>query len=144
MSVSAAYFTPPVAPALVVKVCGECGITFAMPKQFDEEKQREGASGDGFYCPNGHCRAYKETTVVILERQLAREKQRTDQLAAETKDLRNRKAAVERTLTATRGVVTRIKNRVKNGVCPCCNRSFANLHRHMQSQHPGFATDDGK
>lgn len=135
------FFTPSVAPSLVVKTCGECGITFAVPKEFDEEKQKEGSSGKGWYCPNGHARIYCETKESILKRELAREKQRTDQLAAEAKDLRKRKAAVERSLTATRGVVTRIKNRVKNGVCPCCNRYFANLHRHMTTQHPGFVPD---
>lgn len=33
---------------------------------------------------------------------------------------------------------TRIKNRVKNGVCPCCNRTFENLARHMQAKHSDF------
>tara|TARA_A100001201_G_scaffold143757_1_gene147268 strand:- start:18635 stop:19021 length:387 start_codon:yes stop_codon:yes gene_type:complete len=33
---------------------------------------------------------------------------------------------------------TRIKNRIANGVCPCCNRTFQNLARHMSSQHPDY------
>lgn len=34
--------------------------------------------------------------------------------------------------------------RIRNGVCPCCNRSFKDVHRHMKSQHPEFnpAVDD--
>lgn len=24
------------------------------------------------------------------------------------------------------------------GVCPCCNRSFTNVRRHMTSQHPDY------
>jgi hypothetical protein len=51
---------------------------------------------------------------------------------------REAKEQAERRLSATRGVVTRIRNRVANGVCPCCNRTFADLHRHMASQHPEF------
>lgn len=26
--------------------------------------------------------------------------------------------------------------RIHNGVCPCCNRSFVNLQRHMKTKHP--------
>lgn len=48
-----------------------------------------------------------------------------------------------RQLSAARGQVTRIKNRVGNGVCPCCNRSFGNLHRHMQTKHPGWKKPEG-
>ena len=33
----------------------------------------------------------------------------------------------------------RIEKRIHAGVCPCCNRSFPNLQRHMAAKHP-----DGK
>lgn len=39
----------------------------------------------------------------------------------------------------TKGVVTRTRNRIANGVCPCCDRSFTNLQRHMASKHPDYA-----
>ena len=42
-------------------------------------------------------------------------------------------------LRATKGVVTKIRRRVANGVCPCCKRHFVNLKRHMSGQHPEFA-----
>ena len=29
--------------------------------------------------------------------------------------------------------------RVHNGVCPCCNRSFQNLQKHMKTKHPEIA-----
>jgi hypothetical protein len=37
-----------------------------------------------------------------------------------------------------KGVKTRMANRIKHGVCPCCNRTFLNLQRHMTTQHPSF------
>ena len=37
-----------------------------------------------------------------------------------------------------RGVATRMKNRIKVGVCPCCNRTFQDLAKHMASQHKDF------
>lgn len=35
---------------------------------------------------------------------------------------------------------SRIRERVKNGVCPCCNRTFENLARHMKTKHPDFGS----
>lgn len=46
-----------------------------------------------------------------------------------------------RRAAAFKGQVTKIKNRVGNGVCPCCTRHFDNLHQHMQDQHPDWAPD---
>lgn len=34
-----------------------------------------------------------------------------------------------------------IKKRVGNGVCPCCNRTFENLSRHMSCKHPEYKTE---
>ena len=59
----------------------------------------------------------------------------------ETKLRREREETTERRLNATRGVVTRIKNRVGHGVCPCCNRSFTNVARHMASEHPTWSAE---
>ena len=30
----------------------------------------------------------------------------------------------------------RLKRLASGGVCPCCNRTFSNMARHMRSQHP--------
>ncbi len=123
---------------LVRKVCGKCGITFAVPKAFEDECLKDGAASVGWYCPNGHGRVYCESTAAKLERQLQRERQRRDQAEADADHWRERQAETERSLSATRGVVTRFKNRVGNGVCPCCTRSFKNLHRHMVAKHPTY------
>ena len=34
----------------------------------------------------------------------------------------------------------RMRERVMNGVCPCCNRTFQNLREHMKSEHADFGT----
>ena len=31
-----------------------------------------------------------------------------------------------------------MRDRVKNGVCPCCNRSFTSLWQHIKNEHPEF------
>lgn len=112
----------------ITLTCGKCGIVFGLPKNFDDNNRQNGGN---WYCPNGHSRVYKESDVKKLERQLVREQSRHDQTKA---NLRNSKLS----LVAEKGHRTRLKNRIKNGVCPCCNRTFQNLQRHMKTKHPEY------
>lgn len=101
-------------------------------------RRRRNDHGD-FYCPAGHCQSY----IGKSDEERLREKldYRSEQLARE-RDQRHKEerkhAATKRRLSASKGQVTKIKNRVGHGVCPCCNRTFQNLARHMGSQHPEF------
>ena len=89
-----------------------------------------------FYCAYGHSQVY-----VVGENEeikLRRERDRLQQRLAEKDDTI---ANLDKRLSATKGVVTRIKNRVGHGVCPCCTRSFANLARHMATKHSDYAAE---
>ena len=110
--------------------CGACGVWFCMSETAYTTKQREGGF---FYCPNGHCRGWNEGTKKRDELRLERDrlKQRLSQRDDEIK-------AAKKSNSSLKGQITRIKNRTKNGVCPCCNRHFENLQRHMQGQHPDW------
>jgi hypothetical protein len=114
---------------LTVTRCINCGVQFAAPDYFVTARQNDGKS---FYCPNGHSLCWHETEAdklrKRLERSEARERHALDQLQA-----------TERSRAALRGVVTKTKKRVGNGVCPCCNRTFQNLARHMAGKHPEYA-----
>lgn len=119
--------------------CGECGIEFAVPDFFDKERRD---TGKGWHCPNGHSRVYRESDADKFRRerdQAIQQMARAEQEAAEA-ETRARKAEAE---------VRRIKKRASGGVCPCCNRSFTALARHMKAKHPEFgasvvAMDGGK
>lgn len=119
---------------LTQMTCGNCGVAFAIPETMRAEKERDGGS---WYCPNGHSRVYTESVAEKLAK--AEERLRVSrQREQATRDLL---AAEERSHRATRGVVTRQKKklvRVANGVCPCCNRTFQNLLRHMDTKHPDY------
>lgn len=96
-----------------------------------------------FYCAYGHSQYYpqgeSETTKLRRDRdQLA---QRIAQRDDRIRELHEEKEQTEKRLSATRGVVTRIKNRIGHGVCPCCNRTFGDLHRHMATKHPTYSTE---
>ena len=93
-------------------------------------------------CPLGHTFIPGRTSEAAkLRDELAREKHRTEQARAAVEHLNRRVETVQRQASAARGQVTRIKNRVKNGVCPACNRTFENLARHMASQHPHYCEE---
>jgi hypothetical protein len=116
----------------VEMLCGSCGIRFCV-EEFWHQERRE--TGKEWHCPNGHSRVYCETEVGRLKRELAAKE-------VELARQRVRAERSERQLVAARGQVTKIKNRVGNGVCPCCRRSFQNLQRHMGNQHPDWKTQE--
>lgn len=132
---------------LVVETCW-CGIRHAVPKELVDHQLRQFRDGEkqvGICCPLGHNWIRSgEGRAKELERQVQQERQRRDQAEADAKRQRELREKAERSLTAQRGVTTRIKNRVHKGVCPCCNRHFTNLERHMQNQHPDYLTADAE
>lgn len=128
---------------LYVLDCADCGVVFAITRDYEDRRRKDAAN---FYCPNGHVNAWSET-------EATRQRKRADRLAADLQRAeeersryqewlrteRERHKATERSLAATKGVVTRTKRRIGKGVCPCCNRHFANVERHMTTQHPDYA-----
>lgn len=121
----------------------QCGIVFWVPTEWARERRRDHV---WFYCPNGHHQHWpQKSETEKLREQLAREKHNAEQTQARMRDdlQRERRArtVAERQLSAARGQVTKIKNRVGKGVCPCCSRTFANLQRHMQGQHPDWSPE---
>lgn len=118
---------------LVVLRCW-CGVQHAVPQSLRDEQMRYHNTGRSMsiYCPLGHTYVPSgEPEVLKVQRALAAEISKHDQTKAALKAERNK-------LNSEKAAKSRLKNRVKNGVCPCCKRSFANLHRHMQGQHPDF------
>lgn len=120
--------------------CWVCGCNFAVDYTVLDNKKRYDKT---LYCPNGCHLGFGETPEQKLrkemEQKLAAAKREKEYLEAREKSQRQRADAAERSLKATKGGVTRIKNRVSKGVCPCCNRTFNNLQRHMETKHPDFS-----
>lgn len=123
---------------LVVVACSVCGVTYAIPASFDRSARKyrgDTANGWKICCPFGHTWWYVGETE---KARLKRERDNARNALHATRELLRHE---ERSHAATRGHVTRKRKelaRVKAGVCPCCNRTFQNLGRHMASQHPEF------
>ena len=110
--------------------CCVCGVTFAFPQRLHKEFEYTGKS---FYCPSGHSQVYHESDESRLKKQLKDEQERRQQVEAQLVSVRDQLQASERETKLQ-------KKRAANGVCPCCNRSFTQLHRHMKTKHPEYAS----
>ena len=109
-------------------LCPTCGVAVSIPQDVYSRRRRDG--GD-YYCCNGHAMVARKTETQRLKEEL---KAKERALAA----AKARAEVAENSARALKGKVTEMKNRIANGVCPCCKRSFSNLHRHMKTKHPTY------
>lgn len=116
---------------LVELECGTCGVCHCIPQSLYNKCKEEG----GFWhCPNGHSRGFHEGSI---RKERDRLKQQLAQKEDEIREEQTKRAEVERQMK-------RMQKRAKAGVCPCCNRTFTSMARHMQTKHPEFEAADPK
>ena len=114
--------------------CYSCGMDFMVPQWLDQQARDKGR---GWFCPScGKTTVYSESKVDKLKKQLESERTRAQWL-------RDQLDASEKSLSAQKGVVTKLKKRASAGVCPCCNRQFQNVKLHMGRKHPDFVKEQG-
>lgn len=111
--------------------CASCGIQFQLPRSYDDKRREDGKT---FYCPNGHSLSYGEGEATRLRRFLDAERE-------SHKRTRGRLDQERNSHRATRGHLTRHRKRSAAGVCPCCNRTFQQLSRHMKRKHPDYVKE---
>ena len=121
---------------LHVLQCAACDVTFGITADYEKRRRSD---HKGFMCPSGHSNVYKgESEEERLRRENARHVQNRAYLEDIIRQKEKRAEDEKKRSSAYRGQVTRIKNRVAAGVCPCCNRTFSNLARHMSTQHKEY------
>ncbi len=113
--------------------CADCGISFALPKHLHQRRIDDGKS---FYCPNGHSNTYGETEVKRLQRVLDAERAKVLAEQKKREWAEQATAAEAKLREKAERRLKRNQTRIANGVCPCCNRHFTNLERHMKMKHP--------
>lgn len=118
--------------SLVTKDCAKCGITFAVPDELNSQLIKNGQT---FYCPNGHPLWHGESEADRLRKSLLNAKWRVEQTEAELQNVRQQRDGALRQVSAHKGVITKMKFRIQNGICPDCHRHFNNLERHMHTKH---------
>lgn len=119
-------FSIPKQVVLETEECCNCGVVFAMP---DYMMRRLKDQGGTFYCPNGHGQHYTKSEVQRLQEKLAEQARAATHMAERAKDAEAAEQKAQRE-------IKRMKKRAAAGVCPCCNRTFQQLARHMKMKHP--------
>lgn len=119
---------------IVTETCCSCGIAFGLPSDFRGVCLNNPQKS--FYCPNGHSMSYAENKEDRLRKEAeARLAQAEDELKKKREQLADAdtvKAIMQKQIDSA----ARKLKRVHNGVCTCCNRSFTNLRRHIETKHP--------
>lgn len=102
--------------------CGLCGATYAINERYRQQCYDHGRSWN---CP--YCKAnwgYQGSEIDRLKKQLQEKTELQERtLSRLNESEREREKANKRT---------------KAGVCPCCNRTFKQLARHMETKHKDF------
>ncbi|MEQ8636877.1 helix-turn-helix domain-containing protein [Gimesia maris] len=111
---------------------GCCNIEFGLPRSLYDECKEEGTE---FHCPKCGCsRVFVEPEKQKLKKEIERLKGRVHSSECKRRDAESQR-------NAARKSHRKMRDRVKNGVCPCCNRSFDNLLKHMKSKHPEYGNN---
>jgi hypothetical protein len=130
--------------------CHRCKSDMWIPAALDEAAQAA-KEVITFYCAYGHSQHYikGESQETILRRERDRLKQREAQLMDAVNDEKRRreiaessfvKAETSRTLAQKK--LVKLKARAATGTCPCCNRNFSELQKHIATKHPTFRAED--
>lgn len=114
--------------------CYSCGILFGIPDSYEANRRKD---HEEFYCPNGHKNYFPG------ESETEKYKRLYNAEAAKSLSTREQLAAMERQHARTKRQFQLHKKRSAAGVCPCCNRTVAQLAKHMQSKHKDFVALQG-
>jgi NMD protein affecting ribosome stability and mRNA decay len=112
---------------LTVIMCGECGMAFAVPELWRKERVENHKT---FYCPNGCLRCYKAKAAIDEVRD------QVNFVQAQLNEAQHLAIVKGRELDKLQKAHHKLEHRISNGSCPCCNRTFSNLQKHMKSKHP--------
>lgn len=119
---------------LQIETCCNCGISFAMAVDFYNMRREDHGT---FYCPKGHPQFYTgKSDSEKLKDEISKLEQRNINLDHVINNKNHQILQLNYSVRAQKAAKTKILNRVKNGVCPCCNRTFKNLQNHFKSKHP--------
>lgn len=117
--------TIPTYGTLVVVTCW-CGCQHAIPSGLNDWINN--SPSNAVHCPLGHKWVrQRDSDARKLEAATARNRHLEDQLLAAGEEAERVRVAL-----------VRDRHRFANGVCPCCNRSFEALRRHIATQHPDY------
>lgn len=124
-----------------------CGLVFGMPEAYDAKLRK---NHEAFYCPRGHEQYFlQKSTEEKLKEELERTKAshqaeinrvvKEKEWAKKEASLATHDAKIARSHAKAAVTISRkLRQRLKTGLCPCCEVKFDNLEEHMKTQHPRY------
>lgn len=113
--------------------CGECGGTYAISERYRKQKYESGGSWNCPYCRCGW--GYSENN------ENSKLKHQVEQLKKQKAQEQERALRNEHKYNCTKKQYKKVRDRIKHGVCPCCNRQIKQLAAHMKAMHPDFGEE---
>jgi Zn ribbon nucleic-acid-binding protein len=117
--------------------CCSCGAPIALTEP--HERWLRVDSSRQFYCPYGHPQIFREGEVDRLRKKLEVQTRTATEMAERAAAAERAQEIEAKKRAAAERELMRTKTRVAGGVCPCCNRTFVQLARHMKTKHPEVA-----
>jgi hypothetical protein len=109
--------------------CITCGCVFYIPSVLQARRKE---THEIIFCPTGHEQHYTGKTEAQKLKEALEAKQR--ELDAQAKALINVRGDLYKA-NDDKSKMARKLDRLKNGVCSECHRTFENLQRHMNTKH---------
>lgn len=125
---------------LVIETCANCGMAFGLDRDYYHKVKD---SHEAFYCPKGHSQYYSgKSEAERLKDELAARDRRIEAFHTTLANKNTTIQSLNYSNRALKAAKTKVLNRVKNGVCPCCNRTFTNLQQHFKTVHPEILSEN--
>ncbi len=123
---------------IVLTCCHEkCGIVFAVPAWWEDARRKDHVS---WCCPNGHSQSFGESR---QEKQIREQAQAALSLQAQLNEANHAMLVAQSDRDKEIRKRRKIERRIAKGVCPCCNRTFEDIARHMATKHKDFTLPPG-
>jgi hypothetical protein len=118
--------------------CCRCGEQFCLHPETEATLRR---SASTFHCPWGHPQHFPlgKSAEQKLRDELDAERRRRQSAEQNVEFYSQMQKRAEASARGYKGVATKLKNRARAGVCPCCKRTFKQLAAHMANKHPEFS-----
>lgn len=121
--------------------CGECGGVYAIQEKYRAEKYQSGGSWHCPYCQVGWGYGNNNENS-RLKKQLEEANARAERERVRKVDALAEADHFRKSRNGMKGALVSTQKRVKNGVCPCCKRTFSCLADHMATKHPDYAVEN--
>lgn len=118
--------------------CWVCGVPFCISSTLRDAINRDNGV---LFCPRGDRLGLGESDLSKLQK----EKESSERgLQAQVNKATHARLVAERERDKAKKEKLAVERRIAHGICPCCNKTFADIANHMVTEHKDFRLPEGK